>query len=96
MLHHCLNIETVLLGVLACFLPAFLVVWGSQTKREATFFNFKFLATDFGVIVRQLTDSWVTVAVFCQPVFQICVVGADMDYRLFFIKPNSRGLFMFC
>ena len=96
MLHHCLNVETVLLGVLACFLPAFLVVWDSQTNREATFFNFKFLATDFGVIVRQLTDSWVTVAVFYQPVFQICVVGADMDYRLFFIKPNSRGLFLFC
>lgn len=96
MLHHCLNVETVLLGVLACFLPAFRVVWGSQTKREATFFNFKFLATDFGVIVRQLTDSWVTVAVFCQPVFQICVVGADMDYRLFFIKLNSRGLLLFC
>ena len=38
----------------------------------------------------------VLAAVFCQPVFQICVVGADMDCRFFFVKPNIRGLFLFC
>ena len=43
-----------------------------------------------------MADGGVLAAVFCQPVFQICVVGADMDCRFFFVKPNIRGLFLFC
>lgn len=91
-----LAVDTVLLGVLACFSSAFLAVRSSQPERESTFFYFKFFVADFGVIVRQLADGGVLAAVFCQPVFQICVVGADMDCRFFFVKPNIRGLFLFC
>lgn len=96
MLHHCLPVETILLGALACPLPTILAVGGGQSERETSFFNHKLLATCFRIRVCQFADSRMLVAVFSQPVFQICVVSADMDNWRLLIKPNIRGLFLLC
>jgi hypothetical protein len=73
--------------------PAFLAVWGGQTERETTFLNVKLHATRFRVCVGLLADRRVAAAVSKQPFLQGGVVGADMDKRVFLVKPNVGSLF---
>ena len=74
--------------------PAFLAVWGGQTEREPAFLNIKLHAARFRVCVGLLADRWIAAAVIKQPFLQGGVVGADMDKRVFLVKPNIGGLFL--
>ena len=78
----------------ACRSAAFLSVWGSQPKREASLFNLKFLAARVRVYVRQLADGRAFAAVCGQPVFEVGVVGADEDGGVFLVKIDFGGLFL--
>ena len=69
--------------------PAFLAVWGGQAERETTLCNIKLLATRFGVCVGLAALSGVLSGIGGKTLFQICVVGADMDKGVFLVKPNS-------
>ena len=57
-------------------------------------FNLKFLAARVRVYVRQLADGRVFAAVCGQPVSEVGVVGADIDQRVFLVKPYIGGLFL--
>ena len=74
--------------------PPFLAVWGGQTKREAPLADFKLHAARFRVCVCLLADRRVAAAVSKQPFLQGGVVSADMDKRVFLVKPNIGGLFL--
>jgi hypothetical protein len=63
----------------ACRPAAFLVVWGGQTERETPLADFKLHAARFGVCVGLAADRRVTAAICKQTLFQVGVVGADMD-----------------
>ena len=76
-----------------CF-PSFLAVWGGQTERETPFLNIKLHAARFRVCVRLLAIRRITAAVCKQTLFQVSVVGADMDKWVFLVKSNIGGLFL--
>ena len=57
----------------------FLTVWGGQTEREASFCNLKLHAARFLVCVCLAALVGVLSGVDGKPLFQIGVVGADMD-----------------
>ena len=79
----------------ACSSPAFLAVWGGQTERETPLADFKLHAACFGVCVGLLADCRITAAVCKQTLFQGGVVGTDMDNRVFLVKQNIGGLFVY-
>ena len=58
---------------------AFLVVWGGQTERETPLCNLKLHAARFGVCVGLAALVGVLSGVGGKTLFQICVVGVDMD-----------------
>ena len=58
---------------------AFLVVWGGQTERETPLADFKLHTARFGVRVGLAALVGVLSGVGDKTLFQICVVGADMD-----------------
>lgn len=76
-----------------CF-PSFLAVWGGQTEREAPLADFKLHAARFGVCVGLAALVGVLSGVGGKPFLQVGVVGADMDQRVFLVKPNIGGLFL--
>ena len=76
-----------------CF-PAFLTVWGGQTEREAAFLNVKLHAARLRVAVGLSARAGVLLCVGGKPLLQGGVVGADMDKRVFLVKPNIGGLFL--
>ena len=76
-----------------CF-PSFLAVWGGQTEREAPLADFKLHAARFGVCVGLAALVGVLSGVGGKPFLQVGVVGADMDKRVFLVKPNIGGLFL--
>ena len=84
----------VLSGILPRRFPPFLAVWGGQTERETPLFNIELHAARFRVCVCLLADRRVAAAVIKQPFLQGGVVGADMDKRVFLVKPNVGGLFL--
>ena len=86
--------SVVLSGKLPRRFPPFLTVRGGQTERETPFLNIKLHAACFRVCVGLLADRRITAAVCKQPFFQGGVVGADMDKRVFLVKPNIGGLFL--
>ena len=76
-----------------CF-PSFLAVWGGQTEREAPLRNIKLHAARVRVCVGLAALVGVLSGVGGQPVLEGGVVGADMDQRLFLVKPNVGSLFL--
>ena len=67
---------------LRCFAggsAAFLAVWGGQTERETPLADFKLHTARFGVRVGLAALVGVLSGVGDKTLFQICVVGADMD-----------------
>ena len=58
---------------------AFLVVWGGQAERETPLADFKLHTARFGVRVDLAALVGVLSGVGDKTLFQICVVGADMD-----------------
>ena len=58
---------------------AFLVVWGGQMERETPLADFKLHTARFGVRVGLTALVGVLSGVGDKTLFQICVVGADMD-----------------
>ena len=64
---------------LACRPAAFLAVWGGQTERETPLADFKLHTARFGVRVGLAALVGVLSGVGDKTLFQICVVGADMD-----------------
>ena len=59
--------------------PAFLAVWGGQTERETPLADFKLHAARVRVCVGLAALVGVLSGVGGKTLFQICVVGADMD-----------------
>ena len=84
----------ILSGISPRRFPPFLAVWGGQTERETPFLNVKLHAARFRVCVGLLTVRRITAAVCFQALFQGGVMGADMDKRVFLVKPNISGLFL--
>ena len=77
-----------------CF-PSFLAVWGGQTERETSLCNIKLHAACFGVCVGLAALVWVLLGISGKPLFEVGVVGADMDKEVFLVKPYISGLFLF-
>ena len=77
-----------------CFQP-FLAVWGGQTERETPLCNIKLHATCFGVCVSLAALVGVLLGISGKPLFEVGVVGADMDKGVFLVKPYISGLFLF-
>lgn len=79
-------------GGFCCFTgvpAAFLTVGSGQTEREPAFLNIKLHVVRFLVCVGLLADRRITAAICKQTLFQGGVVGADMDKRVFFVKPKK-------
>jgi len=74
--------------------PAFLSVWGGQTERETPLADFKLHAARVRVCVGLAALAGVSCGVGGQPVLEGGVVGADMDQRVFLVKPYIGGLFL--
>ena len=75
----------------ACRPAAFLAVRCGQTERKPSLADFKLHAARVRVIVRQLAGGRIFAAVLGQPVPEVGVVGADIDQRLFLVKPYIGG-----
>ena len=78
----------------ACRPAAFLVVWGGQTERETPLADFKLHAARVRVCVGLAALVRVSYGVGGQPVLEVGVVGADIDQRVFLVKPYIGGLFL--
>ena len=83
--------NAVLFRRFACRLAAFLAVWGGQTEREAPLCNIKLHAARFRVCVGLAALAGVSCGIGGQPVLEVGVVGADIDQRLFLVKPYIGG-----
>ena len=83
--------NAVLFRRFACRLAPFLVVWGGQTEREAPLADFKLHAARVRVCVDLAALVGVSYGVGGQPVLEVGVVGADIDQRLFLVKPYIGG-----
>ena len=86
--------NAVLFRRFACRLAAFLAVWGGQTEREAPLCNIKLHAARFRVCVGLAALAGVSCGIGGQPVLEVGVVGADIDQRLFLVKPYIGGFFL--
>ena len=64
---------------LACRLAAFLAIWGGQTERETPLADFKLHTARFGVCVGLAALVGVLSGAGGKTLFQIRVVGANMD-----------------
>ena len=78
----------------ACRLAAFLAVWGGQPKGEPPLADFKFHAARVRVCVGLAALAGVSCGIGGQPVLEVGVVCADIDQRLFLVKPYIGGLFL--
>ena len=76
-----------------CF-PSFLAVWGGQTERETPLCNIKLHAACFVVCVGLAALVGVLLGISGKPLFEVGVVGADMDKGVFLVKPYIGGLFL--
>ena len=85
------SMNAVLFRRFACRLAAFLAVWGGQTEREAPLCNIKLHAARFRVCVGLAALAGVSCGIGGQPVLEVGVVGADIDQRLFLVKPYIGG-----
>lgn len=88
------SMNAALFRCLACRPAAFCAVWGGQPKGEPPLADFKFHAARVRVCVGLAALTGVSCGIGGQPVLEVGVVGADMDKRLFLIKPNIGGLFL--
>ncbi|HIT01796.1 MAG TPA: hypothetical protein IAC21_03115 [Candidatus Enterenecus merdae] len=61
-----------------CF-PAFLAVWGGQTKRESAFLHVKLHAARFQAAAGLAARAGVLLCIGGKPLLQGGIVGADMD-----------------
>ena len=77
-----------------CF-PSFLAVWGGQTERETPLCNIKLHAARFVVCVGLVALVGVLLGISGKPLFEVGVVGADMDKGIFLVKSYISGLFLF-
>ena len=75
--------------------PPFLTVWGGQTERETPLCNIKLHAARFGVCVGLAALVGVLLGISGKPLFEVGVVGADMDKGIFLVKSYISGLFLF-
>ena len=72
-----------------------LIVWGGQTERETPLCNIKLHAACFVVCVGLVALVGVLLGISGKPLFEVGVVGADMDKGVFLVKPYISGLFLF-
>ena len=78
----------------ACRPAAFLAVWGGQPKGEPPLADFKFHAARVRVCVGLAALAGVRCGIGGQPVLEVGVVCADIDQRLFLVKPYIGGFFL--
>ena len=76
---------------LACRPAAFCAVWDGQAKGETPLANHKLHAARFRVCVGLPALAGVCCGIGGQPVLEVGVVGADIDQRLFLVKPYIGG-----
>ena len=76
---------------LACRPAAFCAVWDGQAKGETPLANHKLHAARFRVCVGLAALAGVSCGIGGQPVLEVGVVGADIDQRLFLVKPYIGG-----
>ena len=81
----------VFLRRLACRPAAFCAVWGGQPKGELPLADFKFHAARVRVCVGLAALAGVSCGIGGQPVLEVGVVCADIDQRLFLVKPYIGG-----
>ena len=79
---------------LACRPAAFCAVWGGQPKGEPPLADFKFHAARVRVCVGLAALAGVSCGIGGQPVLEVSVVCADIDQRLFLVKPYIGGFFL--
>ena len=84
----------VLSGIFPRRFSPLVAVWGGQTERETAFLNVKLHAARFRVCVGLAARTGVLLGVGRKPFLQGSVMGADMDKRVFLVKPNIGGLFL--
>ena len=77
-----------------CCSPAFHAVWGGQTERESPLCNIRLHSARVRVCFGLTSLAVVRFGIVVQPVLEVGVVGADMDKRVFLVKPNIGGLFL--
>ena len=78
--------------VFTCRLSAFLTVWGGQAERKASLLNVKLHAASIGVCIDLTALSWILSRISGKPLLQVGVVGADIDGRVFLVKPKPCSL----
>ena len=80
----------------ACRPAAFLSVWGGQPEGDPSLLNFKLHTARVRVCIGLAALVGVLCGVDGQPVLEAGVVGADVDQRFFFVKPNFCGFLTLC
>ena len=85
-------VYAVFLRRLACRPAAFLTIWGGQLKGEPPLADFKFHAARVRVCVGLAALAGVSCGIGGQPVLEVGVVGADIDQRIFLVKPYCSCL----
>ena len=68
--------------------------WGGQTERETPLADHKLHAARVRVCVGLAALTGVGCGIGGQPVLEVGVVCANIDQRLFLVKPNIGGLFL--
>ena len=86
--------QPILLSKLACCLPTLIRIRRGQTEREPSLADFKLYAARVWVCVGLTALAGVGCGIGGQPVLEVGVVGANIDQRLFLVKPYI-GVF-FC
>ena len=78
----------------ACRPAAFCAVWDGQAKGETPLANHKLHAARFRVCVGLAALAGVSCGIGGQPVLEFGVVGANIDQRVFLVKPYIGGFFL--
>ena len=78
----------------ACRPAALCAVWGGQPKGEPSLADFKLHAARVRVCVGLAALAGVSCGIGGQPVLEVSVVCADIDQRIFLVKPYIGGFFL--
>ena len=78
----------------ACRPATFLAIRCSQPKGETPLADFKLHAARVRVCVGLAALAGVSCGIGGQPVLEVSVVCADIDQRIFLVKPYIGGLFL--
>ena len=91
-----ISTEIALICLFTSIFPALLAVWRGQAEGQSALADGELHAARVWVCIQLTALAGVLRGIGSKAVFQVGIVGTDMDKSIFFIKGNLRDFLHFC